>query len=313
MGAGRVYISLPLTGPTGAAGRDLLRAAEVAAEQCDSVAELVVMDSYAGDREARAVANAKRAAGDPEAVAYLGDFHSSQVAETAPILGDAGLLAVAPVATFIGLGGPTLVRLMAHDGVGAKAIATWVAGVGVQRLLVVHDHDPGYGVPVARMCVDAARAHGIGVRSRPVWDHGERSVDDLGDAEAVLYVGVAGSGAARMWRELNEARPDLWLLGSEGLAVSGFARDVPPAAAERTRLFAAPAAPLPLYGFEAMALILDSIGAGDGDRASTVRAARSTRDRRSVTGRYSIDEHGHTTSTAYGRLRIAGGDLVWDR
>jgi hypothetical protein len=43
-----------------------------------------------------------------------------------------------------------------------------------------------------------------------------------------------------------------------------------------------------------------------------VRAARATRDRDSVIGRYSIDEHGHTTSKAYGRLAVADGDLVWD-
>jgi hypothetical protein len=61
-----------------------------------------------------------------------------------------------------------------------------------------------------------------------------------------------------------------------------------------------------------MALILDSIDAGGGDRASTVRAARTTRGRTSIVGRYSIDEQGHTTSTAYGRLRITGGELVWD-
>jgi hypothetical protein len=33
----------------------------------------------------------------------------------------------------------------------------------------------------------------------------------------------------------------------------------------------------------------------------------------SILGRYSIDADGHTTSTAYGRLAVAGGELVWDR
>jgi len=34
-------------------------------------------------------------------------------------------------------------------------------------LLIVHDHDEGYGIPVARMCEDAARETGLAVRSRP--------------------------------------------------------------------------------------------------------------------------------------------------
>jgi len=66
------------------------------------------------------------------------------------------------------------------------------------------------------------------------------------------------------------------------------------------------------YGYEAMALVLDAIAAGDGDRAATARAARATRDRDSVLGRYSIDADGHTTSTAYGRLAVIDGALVWD-
>lgn len=82
--------------------------------------------------------------------------------------------------------------------------------------------------------------------------------------------------------------------------------------AERTRFFVPYRAPFGFYGFEAMALALDAIAAGQGDRAATVTAARTTRDRDSVIGHYSVDEHGHTTSTAYGRLRVIGGQLVWD-
>ncbi len=72
--------------------------------------------------------------------------------ESAPILGEAGLLQVAPVATFADLRGLTLVRLMPHDGVGARAIADWLVEVGAQELLIVHDHDADYGVAVGAMC-----------------------------------------------------------------------------------------------------------------------------------------------------------------
>jgi branched-chain amino acid transport system substrate-binding protein len=61
-----------------------------------------------------------------------------------------------------------------------------------------------------------------------------------------------------------------------------------------------------------MSLVLDAIADGDGDRAAVTRAARATRDRDSVLGRYSIDADGHTTSTAYGRLAVVDGALVWD-
>jgi hypothetical protein len=42
------------------------------------------------------------------------------------------------------------------------------------------------------------------------------------------------------------------------------------------------------------------------------RTARGTKDRDSILGRYSIDDEGHTTTTAYGRLAVVDGVLVWD-
>jgi branched-chain amino acid transport system substrate-binding protein len=310
----RVYASLPLTGPLGPPGREVLRGADLALEQApEAGVELVALDAFAANREARAVANARRAAGDPAALAYLGDFHSSQVMETAPVLGAAGLLQVAPVATFVGLHGPTLVRLTPHDGVGARAIAEWLAAAGVHELLVVHDHDADYGVPVGAMCVAAARERGLVVRSRPVWDHDESPLSDVLGAQAVLYVGVAGSGAVGMWRDLHALDPALWLLGTDGVAVPWLARELSPSAAARTRFFVPQRAPMGFYGYEAMALVLDAIAACGPDREAVARTVRATRDRDSVLGRYSIDEDGHTTSTVYGRLAVAHGELIWDR
>jgi branched-chain amino acid transport system substrate-binding protein len=135
---------------------------------------------------------------------------------------------------------------------------------------------------------------------------------ELDGAEALLYVGVAGSGAVDLWHDLHAADPAMWLPGSDGVAVPWLASELSAAEAERTRFFVPQRAPMGFYGFEAMALILDAIAAGDGDRAATVRAARSTRERDSVLGRYSIDADGHTTCTAYGRLAVADGELVWD-
>jgi branched-chain amino acid transport system substrate-binding protein len=300
----RIYASLPLSGPQSRLGSELLRGAELALERAGPVTELVVLDSAAEG----AAANARRAARDAEALAYLGDARSSEVLLSAPILGAAGVLAVAPAATYAELRGPTLVRLLPHDGVGARAIAGWLVDHGVGTLLVLHDHDDGYGVPVGVMCADAARERGLTVRSRPV---GEEGPEDLAGAEAALYVGVAGSGAVAMWRELHSLDPALWLLGSDGVAVEWLARELEPSAAERTRFFVSQRASWEFYGFEAMALILDALAAGDRD--GVVALARGTRDRDSILGRYSVDPDGLTTMTACGRLGVADGQLVWDR
>jgi branched-chain amino acid transport system substrate-binding protein len=303
----RVYASLPLTGAASHAGRDVLRGAQLALEPRQGL-ELVGLDSFA----APAAEHARRAAADESALAYLGDFHSRDVSVTAPILGEAGLLQVAPVATYVGLGGPTLVRLSPDDGDCARAIASWLHAHDVRRLLLVHDHDDGYGRPVGAMCAAAARERGLDVRERPVWDRDERAADDLGDSQAVLYVGVAGSGAAGLWAELHAADPTLWLLGTDGVADGRLARQLAPAVAARTRFFVAQRAPMAFYGFEAMALILDAVTAAQDGRAGVVAAARGTRDRDSVLGGYSLDADGHTTSAAYGVLAVESGRLVWD-
>jgi branched-chain amino acid transport system substrate-binding protein len=309
----RIHVGLPLTGPAAALGRDLLRGAELALEGARAAApELVVHDAYGVDRDEQAAANARVAAEDAQALAYLGDLHSSQVARSAPILAQADLLAVAPVATWIALGGPTLVRLMPHDGALARAIARWLDEAGVDHVLVVHDYDGDYGEPVGAMCADAARERGLEVAVRPVWNHDEPVAADLGRAHAVLYVGVAGSGVVGLWRDLHEADPQLWLLGTDGVAAPSLAREMSPAAAARTRFFTAQRAPFGFYGYEAMALILDAIAQAGNDRAAVVRAARATHDRASIVGRYSLDADGHTTAAADGRLAVVDARLVWD-
>jgi branched-chain amino acid transport system substrate-binding protein len=204
------------------------------------------------------------------------------------------------------------VRLTPHDGVGARAIAAWLVEAGVDDVLVVHDYGDEYGEPVGAMCAEAARERGLALRIRRVWDHDEDPLADLGDARAVLYVGVAGSGAVGLWHMLHAANPALWLLGSDGVAASWLAGELSPSAAERTRFFVSQRLPMACYGDEAMALVLDAIAAGGGDRAAVTAAARATSDRDSVLGRYSIDAEGHTTSTAYGRLAVVDGALVWD-
>jgi ABC-type branched-subunit amino acid transport system substrate-binding protein len=145
----RVYASLPLSGPAAVPGRDVLLGAQLALESRSAETELVALDGYGLDREERALANAGRAGEDPACLAYIGDFHSSQVEAVAPLLGEANLLQIAPVATFVGLGGETLVRLMPNDSAGASAIASWLRAAGIRSLLVVHDDGADYGEPVA--------------------------------------------------------------------------------------------------------------------------------------------------------------------
>jgi branched-chain amino acid transport system substrate-binding protein len=163
------------------------------------------------------------------------------------------------------------------------------------------------------MCAQALRAAGLNVGRRRVWDHEEAQAGDLAGVDAVLYVGVVGTGAAGLWHALHRLDPSLWLLGTDGLAIAGFARALDGGAAARTRLFTAQRAPWGFYGYEAAALVLDAAAAAGGDRAGVVEAARATRDRDSPLGRYSIDAEGLTTAPADGRHTVVDGEIVGDR
>jgi branched-chain amino acid transport system substrate-binding protein len=64
------------------------------------------------------------------------------------------------------------------------------------------------------------------------------------------------------------------------------------------------------YGYEAMAVALDSIrraGGGGDDRDSVVGAFFDTQDRDSVLGTYSIDEVGDTTLDRLAGYRVRNG------
>jgi hypothetical protein len=308
----RVYVSLPLRGPAGRTGRELLRGAQLALESIDaSSVELVVLDAFGGARS-RAAGNAKRAAEDADACAYLGDLTSREVARTAPILGAAGILQVAPIATAIGLRGKSLVRLAPDDTMAATAISEWVGAADVSELLIVHDYGDDYGEPVATLCETACQDRVPVVRRRRVWDYNEDPARDVGDADAILYVGAAGSGVVGLWETLSSLAPAAWLLGTSGIAVPFLAQQMTPAAVARSRFFVPMRAALDCYGYEGAALAIDAIVAANGDRGATRDTARGTRDRRSVIGRYSLDEHGLTTNATHGRLLVSDGEFVPD-
>ena len=75
-----------------------------------------------------------------------------------------------------------------------------------------------------------------------------------------------------------------------------------------------PPDPYAAYGYEAMAVVIDSIErAGEPvDRSAAIDAFFDTVDRRSVLGTYSIDEVGNTTLDRMAGYRVRAGRPVFD-
>ena len=197
--------------------------------------------------------------------------------------------------------------------VGGATIGDWLLEVGAGELLLVHDYGDDYAEPLAADIAAGARERGVEVRVRRVWDWDERAEDDLPGAQALLYVGVAGAGADQMFARAARARLRA-VAARHGGDRRAMARRSVAATQRRSglRFFVPHRGPLALYGFEAMALILDAYADAGGTTERGVAAASRTPRRDGAIGRYAIQSDGQLTGTTYGRLAVVGGRLVWD-
>jgi branched-chain amino acid transport system substrate-binding protein len=238
----------------------------------------------------------------------------------------------------------TFARVIQNDRVQAVALAMVLRQRGVRRVHVVHDGSV-YGRGLANETARVARRKGIEVVANDLLEPGPTAVRAAatavasGEGQALLYCGTSEAGAPQLFDAVHALDPELPLVGPDGLATPAFTRAVGEEAAQRVTItspvvkrdmyppagqrflerFRALTGREPtldaMYGYEAMSAVLDSIAAAGergNSRPAVVDAFFSIRDRKSVLGTYSIDEHGDTTLPTYGGYRIAGGELVYD-
>ncbi len=262
-----VHSSLPLQGASASQTRAVVRGIDLALERAGGTAggRRVVHRSH-DDSTARArtwtpeavSVNARRAAQDRNAIAYIGEFNSGATAISLPILNEAGILQVSPSNTAVGLtlgglgadrgepekyypaGSRHYGRVIPNDRVQARAAGTLIHDSGVRRLLVVHDREI-YGRGLALLAARAARARGIRVvRVRGLTRRAANAGSIAAEvrrrrADGVFYGGITANGAVRLWRALGRNRR-LRLFAGDGVAESGFTRRIPRGAARRTRI-----------------------------------------------------------------------------
>jgi branched-chain amino acid transport system substrate-binding protein len=337
-GASRVtvYVSMPLQGPSAPAGRAVVRGARMALAAAGGRAgklrvRAVYLDDAAGSggraRWSQAVvgANARRATEDTSAVAYIGDFESGATRTSEAITNAAHLLQISPASTAVDLVRPflgsdqlpaveeeggerTFGRVIPDDQAQAVAGAVWVRKLGERRVAVRSD-----STRFGRTMATAFREALLGPR---VVRRG---------AQLLYYAGVAGDEprgpTARFHGPVmaSDALLEPFSAGSTPVAslATSAAQDpaqLPPAGQRFARSYRRRYGRAPeryaAYGFEAMALALDSIRrAGDsGDqRQAVVDSFFATRGRRSILGTYSIDAVGNTTLPRLTGYRFRAG------
>jgi branched-chain amino acid transport system substrate-binding protein len=258
-----VYSSLPLSGAASPQTQAVVRGAQLALAEAGGMAgahpiRYVSLNdatraagTWAPERVAR---NARRAALDDSAIAYIGDFNSGASAISIPILNEAGVPQISPSNTATGLtrrgpgaepgepdkyypaGRRTYFRIAPNDTVQGRALAAAMRDRGCRRIASLDDGEI-YGRGVGTWMRRAARRLGLRtVLARTARRSGHARIARRvrrARADCVAYTGITANGAVGMFRALGRVVPRAQLFGSDGIAESGFTGRVPPQVAQR--------------------------------------------------------------------------------
>jgi branched-chain amino acid transport system substrate-binding protein len=223
--------------------------------------------------------NARRAAQDDSAVAYIGEFHSGASAISIPLLNEVPMAQISPTSTAVGLtrrgpgadlGEPLkyyptqrrhFFRITPNDRVQAGALAVAMRGRGCRRIAILNDGEV-FGAGMGELVRRSARriglrvAHSSRIRVRARRHRGLARRVRRSGARCVAYTGITANGAVRLFRDLARALPRARLFGTDGIAESGFTDrregGVPPRVGRRVVVTVATRAPhaLPEAGRE---------------------------------------------------------------
>jgi branched-chain amino acid transport system substrate-binding protein len=310
-----VYVSLPLTGPRSADGRDAADGARLALEQAGSKAgSIEVRPHFLDDANGRdwdpvtVAANARRAAQDSSAAAYVGELDSAPTRASVPITNDAGIVQVSPGAGAVDLTAPAtgypdspdryqpsgsrnFARTVPSDAVVVEAAAEWASQLGATRAEVTLDGSAFEDLSAAEFR-SAAALHGVQVIP------GSAAASDA----SASY--QPESQRLEVGRRLYELRAEL---DPSRLPATAFVSQF------ETR-FQRPPGPYAAYGYEAMGLVLQAIR-GAGTDASSFRddvreGVFGVHRDGGVLGSYAITSDGDTTECMIQRYRIDGRGRV---
>jgi ABC-type branched-subunit amino acid transport system substrate-binding protein len=252
----------------------------------------------------KAAENARRATEDSTAIAYIGELTSGGTRASLPVTNEAMLLHVSPgagatdlVAEFAGSdevpptqpsGERNFGRVVPSDFAQGEAAARWAKQLGWRWVGIVDD-GTAFGATLASGFEEEAAELGIAVGSE--------------DAPRLFLTGRERAGDTPAIASDSFLPPYRFGLPSPVRVISAALDPVhlPPRGRELAARFEAEYGRRPgryaAYGYEAMAVILDSIerAADPADRSAVIDAFFETASRDSVLGRYSISEIGETT------------------
>jgi branched-chain amino acid transport system substrate-binding protein len=320
-----IYSSLPLLGPLTSATIPALNGEKLALSQAGGKAGPFTVHFQSLDDATAAKANydvgqcatdARTAAADPKAVAYIGEFNSGCTVASLPILNKAGVPMISPANTYVGLttsepgsapgepgtyyptGVRTYMRIVPRDTIQAAADLLAMKQAGCKRVAEANDKTP-YGQGIAQQVI-TKDVHSA-----------------IPTAKLFGPDGMCSTG----WTDPKKGGVPLTLDPLMECTVATLDLSAYPGgkqflAAYKAKYGGGTPDPYSIYGYEAMKLVLDTIkklGSQGSSRSAVLHALLATKNRNSVLGTYSFDKNGDTTLKAYGLYKVVNGQVVFSK
>lgn len=351
-----VYLSAPAHGPAARAGHAVLAGARRALRDSDGSAgerriRLVALSANRrGDADwdpGTVEANARRAADDPRAVAYIGEVDGGGSAVSLPRTNQAGLLQVSPTDGLTSLTRPapgrpragparyypserrTFLRMVPSDLVVSRAMVALARPVRGRRIALVQTADFAQRELGAALAADLRRVGSPPVAGIALSDSADTvpgALDELAEArpDAILVAGRPGPVTTAVLRGVGRRLPSAALVGSPGLtgerlplapnALAATAVLPPPAQPPRGRRVLSrlgkDTPPQALYGYDAMRLVLDAVGSEGASRRAVVRSALQPRLARGITGPFRVLRGGDVARSRLAVVSLTDGRAV---
>ncbi len=249
-----IYSSLPLQGSSSAQTGPLVNGIELALSQAGGKAgQFTVHYQSLDDSTAAAgkwdpgqtAANARKAASDPKAVFYIGEFNSGASEVSIPILNQAGIPQVSPANTYVGLttnlpgsapgepqkyyptGTRTYLRIVPIDSIQAAADLIAMKDAGCTKVAVANDKE-AYGQGLATLLELEKGFYGITITSNtgidptaPNFRSYAQTVKGQG-ADCFMFAGIVSNGAVQITKDINSALPTAKIFGADGVCTSSY-------------------------------------------------------------------------------------------
>ena len=254
-----IYSSLPLQGDSKPQSDSVVNGVKLALDEAGGkVGDFKISYKSLDDATAAAgkwdpgvtASNARKAAQDKTAIAYIGEFNSGASAISIPVLNGANILQVSPSNTAVGLtrsqgaekgepdkyyptGKRTYGRVVPADHIQAAAQVTYQKDTGCKLTYVLNDKEV-YGKGLADQVVSAAKTQGLrtvgndGVDGKAANYRSVATQIKASGADCIFYGGITQNNAVQLFKDLHAANPDAKLFGPDGVAESAFSEKIGP-------------------------------------------------------------------------------------